>query len=75
MGAVGQLAHRQVGKGARVGQHQLAHALFGGGQGGQGGLDASIQHVIGKGQDSSLQQKPSRAIMALDALGPQVPLA
>ncbi len=33
VGAVGQFGHRQVGKGARVGQHQFAHALFSRGQG------------------------------------------
>jgi len=30
MGAVGQFGHGQVGKSARVGQCQFAHALFGG---------------------------------------------
>ena len=37
-------AHGQAGEGARVGQHQLGHALFGGGQRGQGGGDA-VEHV------------------------------
>ena len=44
LGALGQFAHGQAGKRAGVGQHQPAHALLGGGQGGQGGGDA-IQHV------------------------------
>jgi hypothetical protein len=79
MRAVGQLAHRQVGERARVGQHQLGHALFGRGQRGQGCLDAFQHGRVGPAvrsvQHSSAQQKPSRAIMALDALGPQVPAA
>ena len=39
-GARCQLAHRQTGEGARVVQHELGHALLGGGQGRQGGGDA-----------------------------------
>ena len=40
MGALGQLAHGQAGKGAGVGQHQLGHALLCRGQGTQGCGDA-----------------------------------
>jgi hypothetical protein len=71
MGAVGQLGDRQVGECARVGQHQLAHALLGGAS---EGSEALIRSSIVM-SPPSLQQKPSRAIMALDALGPQVPAA
>ena len=69
VGALGQLAHRQRGEGARVGQHKAGHALLGGCQRGQGGGDA-VEH-----QNSSIQECPSRATRALAALGPQLPAA
>ncbi len=73
--ALGQFAHRQVGKAARIGQHQFGHALLGRRQGRQRGLDA-FQHRQGRClYSSSAQAKPSRAINALDAGGPQVPTA
>ncbi len=43
MGALGQLGHRQAGEAARVGQHQLAHALLGRRQRRQRGADA-VEH-------------------------------
>jgi len=43
MGAVGDVADRQVDELARVGEHELADPLFGGGQGGERGLDA-VEH-------------------------------
>ncbi|MNV26933.1 hypothetical protein D3C71_1180640 [compost metagenome] len=42
--AFGQFTHGQACKSAWVGQHQPGNALFGGGQGGQGGGDA-VEHV------------------------------
>jgi hypothetical protein len=45
MRAVGQLAHRQLGKGARVGQQQLGHPLFGRGSEGRA---ARMRSSMGK---------------------------